>query len=161
MTARRLKAKQIGLRAKPEGNTAWNRLPFVGKDHSARANDWDLPLTGGYLGGIEAGEFVARMYLKYLRDERESPIRLGSSRLQEMLNSLAAKQPSSKAEEDALRGQRVGFISEIGYWLEAAAERLGSSLDAIPERSFICQVNTALSKTDEALMTDIAARGVK
>lgn len=155
------RGKQIGLRSKPEGESAWERLPFVGKDHHAYFSDWDVPLTGGYFGGIEVGASIARMYLKYLRDEQDNPIRLGASNLQGILNSLDVRVATTKDEGDSLRGQRVGFIYELGNWLEAAATRLGSSFDAIPERSFVHQANEALSRTDAALTNSINSGGAK
>lgn len=151
------KGKQIGLRSKPGKKSAWDRLPFVGKDHGRLASDWDLPMTGGYFGGIEAGKVVARLYLKYLRDERDNPCRLGSSCLQGMLIGLETKAPATKDEDASLRGQRVGFISEIAAWLEAAATRLGSGFDAIPERSFVQQANEALDQTDAVFFASIEA----
>ncbi|WP_433769355.1 hypothetical protein [Pseudomonas putida] len=148
--------RSVELRSKPQEKTAWGRLPFVGKDHGPRHSDWDVPLTGGYFGGIEAGKIVARMYLKYLRDERDNPIRLGTTHLQGMLLALNAKVPTTKSEEESLRGQRVGFIHELGTWLEAAVSRLGSSFDAIPERSFVQQANASLASSDAAFMAAIS-----
>lgn len=155
------RGKQIGLRSKPHENSAWDRLPFVGKDHHANCSDWDVPLTGGYFGGIEVGESIARMYLKYLRDEQDNPIRLGTAHLQGMFNSLDARVATTKEERDSLRGQRVGFIYELGVWLEAAATRLGSSFDAIPERSFVQQASEALTRADAALMSSVSSGSAK
>lgn len=157
MSARRNSKKQIGLRSKPEGKTAWDRLPFVGKDHGKYQSSWDVPLTGGYFGGIEVGEIVARMFLKYLRDTRDDPLKMGSMRFGMVLEALHSRTPTTKDEESALRGQQVGFRSEIAYWLDAAAERLGSSFDAIPARSFVQQANEALLRTDAQLMAAIKA----
>lgn len=155
------KGKQIGLRSKPDKKTSWERLPFVGKDHSPHYSSWDVPLTGGYFGGIEAGRAVARMYLKYLRDEQANPIRIGTANLQGVLSSSYAKTPTTKEEEASLTGQRVGFIHEIGTWIEAAVTRLGSGLDAIHEHSLVQQVNESLTRTDAALMAAIEAEAVQ
>ncbi|WP_223472863.1 MULTISPECIES: hypothetical protein [unclassified Pseudomonas] len=150
--------KQIGLRSKPEKRTSWERLPFVGKDHSAHYSCWDVPLTGGYFGGIETGKVVARLYLKHLREEQNNPIGLGTTHLQGMLSSLNSKTPASAEEEASLKGQRVGFIYELGVWIQAAVTRLGSCLDAVPERTFVQHANESLTRTDAALMAAIAAR---
>lgn len=152
------KGRPIGLRSKPDKKTAWERLPFVGKDHGPHFSSWDVPLTGGYFGGIEVGKAVARMYLKYLRDQQANPAKLGTIYLQGILGALNSKAPASKEEEDSLRGQQVGFIFEIGTWLEAAVIRLGASFDAIPERSIVQQANESLTRTDAALMAAIATR---
>ncbi|MBV6823850.1 hypothetical protein [Pseudomonas sp. PD9R] len=155
------KGKQIGLRSKPEGKLAWDRLPFVGKDHSKYASCWDVPMSGGFFGGIAVGESIARMYLKYVRTERGNPVALSSTLLSSMLASLAAKQPTTEDEEYALKGQRTGFLSELSNWIETAVDRLGSNLDAIPEQSFVQQANEHLTRTDAALMAAIESRGAK
>lgn len=155
------KGKQVGLRSKPHAKSAWDRLPFAGKDHSRHFSSWDVPMTGGYLGGIEVGKIVARMYFKYLRDEEASPFKFGAIHLQGILASLDAKVPVTDEEKASLKGQRVGFMSEVGRWLEDAVLKLGSCLDAIPERSFVQQANEHLARTDAALMAAIEARAAK
>ncbi|NMY23805.1 hypothetical protein [Pseudomonas sp. WS 5410] len=152
------KSKRVCLRSKPEGKHAWDRLPFVGKDHSERCSNWDVPLAGGFFGGIEVGRVVGRMFLKYLRDERENPCRLGSSSLKSVLDSMEAKVATTDEEKRSLEGQRTGFISEISYWLESAAERLGSSFDEIPMRSFVQLANEDLERTDEAFHAAINSK---
>lgn len=155
------KGKQVGLRSKPQAKSAWDRLPFAGKDHSRHFSSWDVPMTGGYFGGIEVGKIVARMYFKYLRDEQANPFKFGAIHLQGILTSLDAKVPVTDEEKESLKGQRVGFMSEVGHWLEEAVLRLGSCLDAIPERSFVQDANEHLARTDAALMAAIEARGTK
>jgi hypothetical protein len=160
MKVRRLKVKQIGLRSKPAAKGPWGHLPFVGKDH-AEQSCWDVPMTGGYWGGIEVGEAMARVYLKYVRGRQVEKLDDTSMLLRAMLEGMDKKQTSTPEEASSLRGQRVGFMSEICVWLSAAAQRLGSSFDAIPERSFVAQANEALTFTDASLMAAIAAGGAK
>lgn len=155
------KVKHKDLRAHPEQDHAWDRLPFVGKDHSKHASSWDLPMIGGFFGGIEAGRVVCRMYLKYLRDERDNPISLSKGRLAEMLSSLACRQPVTKEEEASVQGQRTGFLHELSYWLEAAAFKQAGCLDAIPLRTFVGMANEALQADDASFMAAIEAKGVK
>ena len=152
------KSKRVGLRSKPEGKSAWDRLPFVGKDHSKNFSSWDVPLTGGFFGGIEAGHVAGRMFLKYLRDERQNPYRLGGSSLQSVLASMDNKTPTTEEEMRSLQGQRTGFINEISYWIESAAERLGSSFDEIPMLSFVQMANENLECTDEAFHAAINSK---
>lgn len=157
MSSRRSSKNHMGLRSKPKAKTAWSRLPFVGKDHGKHVSYWDVPPTGGFFGGIEVGKAVARLYLKHLRDERGNPDKTGSTSLQIMLRDMYGKTTSTKDEDRSLTGQRVGFASELARWLEAAAERLGSSFDAIPEQSFVQQANEALLRSDSELMAAIEA----
>ncbi|MBI6845364.1 hypothetical protein YA0016_27010 [Pseudomonas syringae] len=155
------KRKQIGLREKPEQATAWDRLPFVGRDHSKHHSSWDVPLSGGYFAGIDIGKLVFRMYLKYVRDEQNNPIALCSVHLTGMLHSLENRNPVTDEEIDSVRGQKVGFFGELSTWLEASACRLGSSLDAIPHRSFVQSANEALQRDDASLMDAVEAAGRK
>ncbi|MBN0509664.1 hypothetical protein JTM45_35240, partial [Pseudomonas aeruginosa] len=59
--------KPQGISLHPRAKYPWGRLPFVGKDHG-RYSMWDVPLTGSYLTGLEAGKSIAHIYLKYVRD---------------------------------------------------------------------------------------------
>ncbi len=52
-------------------------------------------------------------------------------------------------------------MNEIFDWLDAAALNLGSSFDAISERSLVEQANESLKKTDAALMATINASAAK
>lgn len=154
-------SKHTGLRVKPEKPNAWDRLPFVGKDHSKQCSSWDVPLTGGYFGGIDAGKSIAHMFFKYLRDEQANPVRLGSTHFRMMISALDSKVPATKEEEESLKGQRVGFMCEVADWLDAAVLKLGSSLDAIPERSLVQQANQNLARADAAFMAAIDAASRK
>ncbi|KPB92854.1 hypothetical protein ALQ72_01112 [Pseudomonas syringae pv. maculicola] len=155
------KRKKTGLREKPEQATAWDRLPFVGRDHSKTHSSWDVPMTGGYFGGIAVGEVVFRMYLKYVRDEQGNHIALCGTHLTGMLHSLENRNPVTSEEIDSVRGQKVGFFGALSTWLEAAACKLGSSLDAIPHRSFVQSANEALQRDDASFMAAIEAAGRK
>ncbi|MFJ1336523.1 hypothetical protein ACIKP7_00105 [Pseudomonas caricapapayae] len=137
----RSKAKQIGLRAHPDKAGPWERLPFVGRDHGAHEGNWDVPMTGTFLGGVEAGKSIAHVYLKYLRDERDNKFSLSASLLGSMLYSMALKEPATKEEQTALNGQRAGFLGELSRWLEQAAVRLGSDLDRLTEQQLINNAN--------------------
>lgn len=150
--------KQIGLRIKPDEKSAWARMPFVGKDHHEQANNWDVPLTGGFFGGLDAGAIIARMFIKYLRDQRDDHLRMGSSRLRMMLTSLELKKASTPEEQCSLDGQLAGFLGELFDWIDVAAMRHGSALDAIPHRSLIQQVNEHLARTDDAYMAAIDSK---
>lgn len=152
------KGRPTGLRAKPEEKSAWDRLPFVGSDHHKRASNWDVPLTGGFFAGIEVGATIARMFIKYLRDERDNPVRLGSTYLEGTLVALQLKEASTPDEQQSLNGQRVGFIGELFKWIDAAAMHHGSTLDAIPHRSFIQQANEHLVRTDDAYMAAVNSK---
>jgi len=149
------KGRQIGLRIKPQGKFAYERLPFVGKDHSSRHSFWDVPLTGGFHGGCAVGKSIAHAYLKYVRDERANPCRLSATLLGSMLVDLDGKQPTTEDEESSKSGQRAGFIGELSAWIDAAATQLGGSLDRVPEQHLVDCANHCLTRTDAALMAAI------
>ncbi|WP_395599570.1 hypothetical protein AB4P95_20200 [Pseudomonas sp. A1437] len=155
------KSKRIGLRIHADQDKAWDRLPFVGKDHGKHCSCWDVPMTGGFHGGIEVGRAMGRLYLKYVRDQRDNPMGFTSSLLNSMLTSLAAKKPLTEDEASSVSGQRVGFLSELSYWLDAAALQLGSSFDAISPQKFVEQANENLLRDDASLMAAIKARTAK
>ncbi|WP_268798037.1 hypothetical protein [Pseudomonas huanghezhanensis] len=150
------KSKRLGLRSKPAGKLATARLAFVGKDHG-RPSSWDVPMSGGFHGGCDVGKSVFRLFLKYVRDEQSNPCRLSSVLLESMLRGLASKQPETPEEVDSVDGQRAGFLSEMGKWIEAAAAELGSSLDRVSEQELVDETNRHLARTDAALMAVIKA----
>lgn len=152
------KVRPSGLRTKPEEKSAWDRLPFVGSDHQKLASSWDVPLTGGFFGGIEVGAAIACMFIKYLRDERDNPVRLGAAYLEGTLIALQIKEASTPDEQHSLNGQRVGFIGELFKWIDVAAMHHGSALDSIPQRSFVQQVNEHLVRTDDTYMAAVNSK---
>jgi hypothetical protein len=150
------KGKKIGLRSKPSGELAMDRLPFVGNDHAPHSS-WDVPMSGGFFGGCEAGKSVAQLFLKYVRDEQSYPCRLSSTLLESMFIGLASKQPETQDEVDSVTGQRIGFIGELARWLEAATTQLGASLDRISEQQLVDMANHHLTRTDASLVAAIKA----
>ncbi|HBP6839433.1 TPA: hypothetical protein L6A68_13395 [Pseudomonas aeruginosa] len=91
---------------------------------------WDVPLTGSYLTGLEAGKSIAHIYLKYVRDVDDW---MACEVLRSMVRDLIAKAPSDEQEETVKRGQFAGFMGEIFNRLKVSAQFAGSSLDRVEE----------------------------
>src|SRR5690606_22287347 len=59
------------LRFHPEAEQALHRLPFVGWHHG-EIKFWDVPSTGGYVGGNLTGDALARIFLETLRQQSDA-----------------------------------------------------------------------------------------
>ena len=119
----------------------FRRLPFVGKKSA-----WDVPATGGYQGGCEAGKWAAIAYLKMLRAEQD----VGPGYLQCIVLDMLKR--NQDADTDAFRGQAVGFFSTLDYALHTAA-KLDERLDAYRERDLADAMTRAVNFDEETWMT--------
>ncbi|MEO4014794.1 hypothetical protein [Pseudomonas rossensis] len=121
------------LREKPRAKLEIHRLPFVGRDHVAPKSGgisfWDVPLTGGYLGGIETGSAIASMFLVHLRRQGSGGDRQAIS-LSNIYCEMIARIPGTMEETDTLKGQVVGFSGVIQEWLKASVQQFGENLEA-------------------------------
>ena len=121
-----------------------HRLPFIGPVRGrTQFSFWAVPRTGGYAGGNDVGRGLARIYLKYLKQHGRPE---GLSALQwivlDMIEPAAAG--SLTPEQAALRGQVVGFFSELDAWLEVAAYNLEGGLEAQSDKALLALVNAGL-----------------
>src|SRR5690606_37507672 len=116
------------LRFKNRKQMPAHRLPFVGRVPGAPLlSFWDVPKTGGYIGGNETGAALARIYLRYLREHGQAR---GAGVLRLIaLDMIQSGENVTDAEQDARRGQVVGFFTELDRWLSAAAKHLDGGLD--------------------------------
>lgn len=121
------------LRAKPRAKLEMHKLPFVGNDHvvpkQGGVSFWDVPLTGGYLGGVETGSALANIYLIHLRRQGGGEDRNALS-LSAIYCAMMARAPRTKEEVETLNGQVVGFSNVMHGWLDASVQQLGRNLDA-------------------------------
>lgn len=129
----------------------WDRLPFVGKVKTV-SKYWMVPLVGDHLTSCMVGKNIALMYLKYCRDERDNPVRLAEELLRCMIRDLLALEATNEAEEEAKRGQYVGFTGEIARWLVASSEQLGRHLDQTSEQNLVDDANRLLNPSTAQVM---------
>lgn len=145
----------------PEQKHPAHRLPFVGKEHTEDKSFsfWNVPVKGGYHGGTQTGKAIAAMFLKYLRknksDSDPGGVILGwmVTHWMERLTSGVIKNGSP--EFQTLRGQMVGFMSEISPWVSAAACELGSNLDKTTDDTLLARANGGLDFDEEAYVQRI------
>ncbi|MFV8926265.1 hypothetical protein ABQ431_08220 [Serratia fonticola] len=121
-----------------------HRLPFVGlRSDKSGASFWAVPRTGDYQGSVEAGESLACIYLKHLREHGTSPAGNLQFVVLEMcgMGSLGVHLTQ---EQNSLAGQIVGFFSTLDSWLAASAKRLGRGLDDADPLELLAKANTGL-----------------
>lgn len=120
-----------------------HRLPFVGKAKSGiGASFWAVPKTGDYRGGCQAGEALALIYLKHLKEHTSET---GLTSLQRIALDMFDCELSDSPEMTALRGQAVGFFSVLEQWLIGAAKHLDGGLDGHDSKSLLKAANTGLN----------------
>lgn len=129
------------------------KLPFVGN-----GSHWDVPKTGGYMGGCETGKALALIYLQHLK-ENDGDL---SGRLQHIAFDMFkdCEMSSAKADEksSARRGQVVGFFSELHRWLVGAAKHLETAdggIDALPPKQLLKAANDGLAFDEEAYLASL------
>lgn len=155
-----------GIKRKTTSQVGFRSLPFVaGPRTDSDAPCWHMPAKGGYLGGYETGEAMARALLKLHRSD-ESQIQ--SHALTDIVCSFMRRfeEEGGKAMDDrcapdwsnsfdSLRGQYVGFFNTMSGWLEAAAKHLGSGLDKVSNDDLLKQANAGLNFDQKAYMDSL------
>jgi len=98
---------------------AFTALPFAtpSKFTGTESMYWNLPATGGYAGGCEAGAAMAVVFAKHLRGGTNWA---EDNALAQIMGSMQARAGEAGAEDAALQGQRVGFLVELQRLMAAA-----------------------------------------
>lgn len=156
---RRTPAKHAALKYGRSRNQ-FLRLPFMGKGETIKALCWDLPATGGYVGGYRAGEAMAISFLKYLRDQDQPFIPTELTHIagaimerwsQEGGHRMASRSMANQSLAfESIHGQYAGFFNTLLPWIHAAASRLGGNLDSITEGDLIRKANAGLNWDPES-----------
>lgn len=140
----------VQLKLKPRAKIPCHRLPFVGRSSPEQPfSFWHVPLTGGYGGGCETGNYLAAFLLIHLREQSRDEMVITT------LGSIAggwlkAAQTATPSEFDALSGQVIGFMTKLSPWLIAAADQLGKNLEKIDPKELLKKANAGL-KAEVAL----------
>ena len=136
----KLKAKRSRIKG------AW-ALPFTSSSRKkSNTPFWIVPAAGGYVGGYEAGQAMARSYLKFLRDSHFDGC---GSLLSSITSSMAMRieqEKNNSHEYESLHGQKIGFFNELDKWLSFAAKNAGKQLDGLTNKDFIKEANIGLTK---------------
>lgn len=129
------------------------QLPFVDKeDGKAGLSFWSVPKTGGYAGGNITGRALALLYLKHLR--ANGPVFGGL--LQSVVLDMFDKQcdPNNPALS-SLRGQAVGFFTELEKIITVATAQLGSCLDSMDEKDLLKRANGGINLNEDDYTRDM------
>ncbi|WP_260524091.1 hypothetical protein [Serratia sp. PL7] len=127
-----------------------HRLPFVHlRKNKSGASFWAVPRTGSYQGSVEAGEALACMYLKHLREHGASPCGNLQHVVLEMcgMGSLGVHLTQ---EQNSLAGQIVGFFSTLDGWLAASAKGFGRNLDGANPSDLLAKANSGIELRNPA-----------
>lgn len=139
------------LRFHKKRSSVWGRLPFVDRQKTkAGYCSWAVPRHGGYFGGCEAGKALAMIYLKHLRENGRG---LGGNLQSVVLDmcNLGFSTRKLTEQEDALKGQIVGFFCLLEDWLAAAVKHGGQNLDKVENTKLLKQANHWLSVQDKEI----------
>ncbi|MBS0174645.1 MAG: hypothetical protein JSR64_11470 [Nitrospira sp.] len=138
------------LRFHPEAEEALHRLPFVGWHHG-EIKFWDVPSTGGYVGGNLTGDALARIFLETLRQQSDAAtpgawlgwIVMGwMHHVFDMVGIKPDLDPESPI--NSLRGQVVGFSAVLSDVLREALKNSNLSLPPLDEEECLKQANEGL-----------------
>lgn len=139
------------LRFHKNRRSVWARLPFVDRQEAKSGYcSWAIPRHGGYFGGCEAGKALAMIYLKHLRENGRG---LGGDLQYVVLDmcNLGFSTRKLTEQENALKGQIVGFFCLLEDWLAAAVKLGGQNLDKVENAKLLKQANQWLLVQDKEI----------
>ncbi|QLL15475.1 hypothetical protein [Pseudomonas chlororaphis] len=133
------------LKLNPRAKIPCHRLPFVGRSTpKGEFSFWNVPMTGGYGGGCDAGGWLAMFMLIHLREQSQSDMAIPL--LGQVASSwLEAARTASDEEFDALQGQAIGFMTRLSPWLMLAAREAGRNLDRVNQKEVLLKANAGLA----------------
>lgn len=124
-----------------------HRLPFVGKGGKGPGlSFWNVPATGGYMGGCNTGRALALVYMKHLREHDPAD----GGRLQ----AIAFSMFEDGATDDARKGQIVGFFAMLEkacFW----GSRQNLNLDNFRSADLLEEANAGLEFDEEAFLASL------
>lgn len=129
------------LRFKNRKRHPLHRLPFVEMNKSG-LTFWAVPKAGGYFGGNKTGSALAHIYMKHLKEHDANAI---GGVLQSIVLNMFGCKPGVNDEQDALRGQVVGFFFEIERWLSDAAKHRDYGLEQLDNKTLLKVANDGLN----------------
>jgi hypothetical protein len=122
----------------------WNALaaqvPFLGKDG---IDHWAVPQTGTYTGACATGQAAGTAYVKYLRELRKIEPGEGASLQRVVLDMV----PGLRAMNDSVRGQLIGFLTEIDRALSAYVN-LMVGVDSVTFKSLAGRMAAGAARTE-------------
>lgn len=160
--------RRMLLKKKRRVKCPMDNLIFTTAERDHPAPCWNVPTTGGYVGGYETGTAMAHDFLKMLRNDKSS---MPATDLVRIFESLAIKfgvedgpamcaKPIPERTENfgSLRGQYVGFFNTLSEWLRAGAKHLVGGLDEMTEADLLARANAGLVFDEEAYLMQMEGR---
>lgn len=139
---------RVALRYKPSHETASHRLPFVGCSRGSWSW-WDVPMTGGYVGGFEAGVALSQVLLIHLRQQPERSEE-STELVEDVFLSMLDKARGANDEEfRSLSAQAVGFMRQIAPCIVGAAHHGCDSMDGLDIKQLLKRANASLNRQQE------------
>jgi len=126
-----------------------HRLPFVGKGgpEKIRLSFWSVPSAGGYIGGNKTGKALALIYLQHLKEN--------DSDSGGILQHMAFDMLEGCDDDEARRGQVVGFFAELERWLSGAAKHLEGGLNSVSQKQLLQAANDGLAFDEESFINSL------
>lgn len=150
------------LKLKHRSAQGLNRLFFAARlNANTDTPYWNVPATGGYVGGTTTGQAMALAYLKLInRDDVQASE--AQHWLGEIIGSLmvrsegvAACRPGDEdspeygawlVERASLQGQQDSFLKTVGLFLWKTAQFENSSLRCFGDEELVLQANRGLAR---------------
>lgn len=146
-------------------------MPFL-NDRGKRVPTpyWNVPATGGYMGGYQTGEAMAIAFLKHIRAEApgDAPSWLTGIvesfmvRFEQEGGNAALEHTMLKdwsSEFESLRAQYFGFFGTLAKWLQTFVKAYGANLDQVDEQILVDLANSGLMFDLEAVKARLKAEG--
>jgi hypothetical protein len=117
------------------------QVPFLGPDGT---NHWAVPCTGTYGGACDTGQGAGVAYVKYLREYKKIDPDAEGASLQSVIADMV---PGFSAMNDSVRGQLVGFLTEIDRALSTYIN-LMDGVDAISFKTLAARMAAGAARTE-------------
>lgn len=128
------------LEFRPDRSLPVHRLPFV-RLRKKSVCYWSVPRAGGYSGGCATGRALALVYLRF-RSENRQDITFLQYIVLDMFGMQSVKKAASGYK--SLKGQMVGFFSEIDRFIHASVSEKANYLDRLDDRNLLKSANMGL-----------------
>lgn len=143
-------------------------LPFVSRSFDAHDQYWTVPATGGYMGGYETGEAMAKLFLKRLGSEdpkghfntsnmvtyisHSFAVRMASAGMFGMNSPLNSRHGSEFA---SLSGQHAGFFNTVTKCLLEYARGRVTSFAHETDQKLLDDANAGLAFDEGAYFSTL------
>jgi hypothetical protein len=136
------------LRVRGKAEHSCRTLPFVDGQ-----SFWDVPATGGHVGGCITGNALASIFLKHLRSNPDDAFVIRWA-LFEMMDGASELNAD---ERMARKAQAIGFLEALEKWVVSAVRACGAGLELLDVDAALVRANHGLTFSDDAY-PDLAMR---